>query len=229
MADSAAGLYNGANYNVAAVPGLIGNAMNFNMDLGAKVSIPAAFLSSVNNTITISLWQYGSARQPLNTSIFEGTSSGVRVLNTHVPWADNMNVFWDAGNNGGYGRINTGVTSASQYKGQWNHWVFVKDAVAGVMQIYLNGEAWYGGAWGLTRPMTGVDTFRLESMANGGNCYDGIVDEFRVANVVQSPDWIKASFLNQASNGVFNTYGTINKQMFGTLLWLQQQSRMALT
>ena len=36
------------------------------------------------------------------------------------------------------------------YAGAWHHWAFVKDAVTGDQQIYLNGVLWHSGT-GLTR------------------------------------------------------------------------------
>ena len=212
LPDSTAGLFNGANNSATAVAGVIGNAMNFNVDLGANVNLPGAFLSSVSSAITISLWQYGSAREPLGACVFEGKRGNERVLGSHLPWADSMEVYWDAGYAAGqaqpFDRIEKRVAADSDYKGQWNHWVYVKDANTGFMDIYLNGESWYGGAWGLTRPITGIDSFRLGSGVDWGY-YDGVIDEFRVSNVAQSPDWIRASFLNQAPNSAFSTYDSV--------------------
>ncbi len=208
LPDATAGLFNGANSSAAAVPGVIGNAMNFNRDLGANVNLPVSFLSSVSSAVTVSLWQYGSANLPVNANVFEGTAGGQSMLSSHIPWGD-LNVYWDAGTAGSPDRVFKGVTTASEYKGQWNHWAFSKDAATGVMRIFLNGEIWQEGT-GKTQSMTGVDAFRLGSAANGGNYYDGIVDEFRVANVAQSPDWIKASFLNQRPSGAFATYGGVH-------------------
>ena len=208
LPDATAGLFNGANNNAAAVPGVVGNAMNFNMDVGSSVALPPAFLASVNNAVTVSLWQYGSAREPVAANVFEGSLGTGRILSSHLPWEDG-NVYWDAGTAGNPDRVYKGVTSTGEYKGQWNHWAFTKDTGSGVMRIYLNGEIWQEGT-DKSQSMSGVDTFRLGSAANGGNYYDGVIDEFRVANVAQSPDWVKASFLNQSPGGAFATYGSVH-------------------
>ena len=134
-------------------------------------------------------------------------------------------IFWDAGIIVGteppFDRWYRGGVLDSEWKGQWNHWVFTKNAALGIQSVYLNGVCWgvlTSGAW---RTMNGIDTFRLGSSARGDTFYAGRIDEFRVLNVAQSSDWIKASFMNQASNGVFSAYGIVNKQLFGTLLWLK--------
>jgi len=45
--------------------------------------------------------------------------------------------------------------------------------------------------------------------SNGSQTFDGIIDEARIAHVARSPDWIRACWLNVASNGGFQTYGGV--------------------
>ena len=62
----------------------------------------------------------------------------LRTINIHLPWSDNV-VYWDAGISAGtYDRINTATLSNTQWQG-WHHWAFTKNAVTGVMELYLDG------------------------------------------------------------------------------------------
>ncbi|HIO73471.1 MAG TPA: T9SS type A sorting domain-containing protein [Flavobacteriales bacterium] len=146
------------------------------------VDVPGSALSSLTNDITISLWQYGDPNiQPQSDYIFEAyDTNGYRVLNCHLPWG-NGSVYWDAGNDiGSVDRISK-AANETDYKGQWNHWAFTKDAGSGQMRIYLNGAFWNIGS-AKNRDMTGITLFKIGSNAPGTNSYDGYVDEFRVWN-----------------------------------------------
>ena len=144
------------------------------------MALPAAAFSSVENEITVAAWVYGAANQPRNDSMFFAVnSSGNRVLNIHLPWS-NGQVYWDAGYQGGTDRINR-AASANEYRGQWNHWAFSKNASSGTMSIYLNGELWHSGT-NKTRPMSGITAAAFGSQLNGFY-YSGTLDDVRLYNV----------------------------------------------
>ena len=79
-----------------------------------------------------------------NSIIYAADASGNRVLNIHLPWS-NSKVYWDAGWDSGYDRIYGNVIE-TQYKGCWSHWVFVKNATTGTMEVYHNGTLILSGA-----------------------------------------------------------------------------------
>ena len=148
------------------------------------IELPTSMFSNLDSFVTVSFWHYGDpAVQPSNTTIFEGLdSNNRRVLNVHAPWS-NGRIYWDAGNSGtaSYDRIDKAAVAAN-YEGQWNHWAFVKDVAAGQMRMYLNGTLWHSGS-GNTRTMEDIASFRIsKSSPNGGNSYDGYLDEFRIWN-----------------------------------------------
>jgi hypothetical protein len=146
------------------------------------VAVPQQTFAAVDSSITISFWQYGNpALQPQNQCSFEGVdSAGNRVINAHVPWSDGS-VYWDAGNTGtSYDRINK-AANASDYMGNWRHWIFTKNAATGKMNIYLNGHLWQTGT-GMTKLMKNIRQFKIGSAANGTWNYDGNIDEFTVWN-----------------------------------------------
>ena len=154
------------------------------------VEIPAAAVTSINQEVSISVWVKGNpAFQPQNDYLFEARNAGgQRLLNVHFPWS-NGRIYWDAGNDGsGYDRIDKAATS-TETEGTWNHWVFTKDAAAGIMRIYKNGVKWLEGS-GKKKSMAGISTFLLGANASASGNFDGAIDEFAIWDTILSPDEI---------------------------------------
>ncbi|MDQ8182955.1 LamG-like jellyroll fold domain-containing protein [Pelagicoccus sp. SDUM812005] len=155
-----------------------GTALRFD-GVDDTVAVPASVFDDVLNEISIAMWVFGDSTQARNDSVFYAeNSSGNRVLNIHLPWS-NSQVYWDAGNNGGssYDRINK-TASSTEFEGQWNHWVFTKNASTGNMNIYLNGALWHSGM-GKTKTITGISAASIGSGISN-NYYDGRLDEVMV-------------------------------------------------
>jgi Concanavalin A-like lectin/glucanases superfamily/Peptide-N-glycosidase F, C terminal/Secretion system C-terminal sorting domain len=152
------------------------------MDWQDEVKVPKEAFDAVSDEITIMLWQNGDAAiQPENGTMFEGVNSlNQRVLNVHLPWS-NSNVYWDAGYNGGYDRINK-LANAQDFEGRWNHWAFTKNCSSGEMKIYLNGVLWHTGS-NLDNLMLDIERFSIGGATGWSNFYNGNVDEFSVFNV----------------------------------------------
>lgn len=149
---------------------------------GDFITLPPDVGSSINNEITVAFWSWGNpAKLPRVHSVFEAyDEQNRRVLNVHLPW-DNSNVYWDAGRDaisGAFDRIELAAPSDA-ISGRWNHWAFVKDATAGTMRIYLNGEVFHEGA-GHRRSMDGISRFIIG--AGGAGSYEGLLDEIQVYN-----------------------------------------------
>ncbi|CAA6691324.1 MULTISPECIES: LamG-like jellyroll fold domain-containing protein [unclassified Lentimonas] len=161
--------------------GQTGTALDFNAG-SSRVTIPAEALGYLSSEITIAMWVYGDTTQPRNDSVFFAVdSSGNRVLNIHLPWTGSV-VYWDAGNSGGsaFDRINKTASSAD-FQGQWNHWVFTKDASYGVMEIYLNGALWHRET-GMVKTMNGITAGTFGGQISSFS-YDGLLDDVRLYNV----------------------------------------------
>jgi hypothetical protein len=165
--------------NVARMIG--GSDRYLKIDWQDEVDVPAAAFANVSDKISISFWQYGDpAAQPQDGTIFEGVNAqNQRVLNAHLPWS-NSNVYWDAGNDNGYDRINK-LATTSNFEGQWNHWCFTKDASTGSMKIFLNGVQWHTGS-NLDNLMDGIARFSIGGATSWTNFYNGSIDEFAVFN-----------------------------------------------
>ena len=148
---------------------------------GQFIDVPDTAFSSINNEITLAFWVYGNpASLPANTTIIEGVDqNNQRQLNLHLPWSDS-NIYFDCGNVGGvYDRINLAANNAD-IEGKWNFWTFTKNAVTGIMRIYLNGALWHTGT-GKTKPITMTD-LKIGTSSNGGLGYYGGLNELSLWN-----------------------------------------------
>jgi len=126
-----------------------------------------SYLTGSSTQITIEIWNSGSAAQV--SSIIGTTSGSTRNINCHLPWSDSI-VYWDCGNSGiTYDRINTAVLSSARYVG-WHHWVFTKNATAGTMEIYLDGNLNTSGT-GKTLAINLPTTASIGSQREGATTY----------------------------------------------------------
>ncbi len=177
--DSSGNGNNAAISGAVRVPGIGSGALEFT---GAgMVELPASVFASVSGQITIAFWHKGGVNQPSAESIFGAKdASNYRVLGIHLPWSDES-VIWDARRTGSAYDRTAKAASSYEYMQKWNHWVFTKNAGAGSMKIYLNGQIWHSAS-GNTRSMSGISSASIGAYAGGGMAYNGIVDEFRVYN-----------------------------------------------
>lgn len=76
----------------------------------------------------------------------------------------------------------------------------------GTIRIYLDG-ALAGGPFSQT--LSTDDRFVMGGRQATSTRFNGLLDEIRIANVVHSPNWIWACWMNGASNTAFNSYGTV--------------------
>ncbi len=207
------------NDQLANAHGLVSDEPNSFLDFEGWdfLTVPKAAVQDLDSAITVSFWQYGNPLiQPINSSIFEAMDSlGNRILNVHLPWS-NGGIYWDAGWDDGYDRIDKSSISPSDYKGQWNHWAFTKDLHTGYMQIYLNGNLWALGS-GRYRPMNNIHEFRIGAGLTYTAYYAGMVDEFRI--------WDKAMTENQIREWMYKDV-TSDHPEYGHLLAYYQMNEM---
>jgi len=178
VADSSSNELDGTHSNASWIDGVDGGALDFDGS-SSQVVLQSSSFNSIGDQVTVSMWVNGGSQQPEDNSVFYAVSGNTRVLNVHLPWGDS-NVYWDAGNDGGYDRINK-VALESEFKDGWNHWAFTKDAGTGIMKIYLNGTLWHSGL-GKTKSMTGITAGTIGSQISGFY-YDGAIDDVRLYDV----------------------------------------------
>lgn len=166
---------------------------------GETLDMDTAGMHAISDQISIALWTYGDPdKLPANTFLFEAyNAQNQRELNVHLPWG-NGNVIWDCGNDGtGYDRIVNGA-QPSEYKGQWNHWVFTKNANTGSMKIYLNGNLWYSET-GKTK-LIDIDRLYFGHRIEGAGNWFGAMDELSIwkkeLSATEIADWMNKSIDN---------------------------------
>jgi hypothetical protein len=179
--------FDGTISNAISVTGVDGTALDFDGS-NTEIMLPAGAFESLDQEVTISFWAYGSDDLPKSHSIFHALdASGNPVLNIHLPWG-NSNVYWDAGWDAGYDRIQKTATAA-EFSGSWSHWVFVKNASAGTMEIYSNGSLFQSGT-GKTKAMIGISTCTLGSQG-GSYYYSGSIDDVLLFDVALTAEEIE--------------------------------------
>ena len=142
--------------------------------------------------VTIEFWSKGNGLAGTNTTFLEAYDTlGNRIMNIHMPWSNN-NVYWDAGNQTGYDRINKAM-SASEIDNEWNHWAFVKKQSTGEMFIYKNGSLWHSGT-NLNRNIGYIHRFILGASKDQALKWKGSIDEFRVYNAALSQATIQTNY-----------------------------------
>lgn len=160
----------------------VGNDRYLELGTGDNIRVPEEAFETLDEEVSISLWAYGEPDDlPANTYLFEGVDeSNNRVLNVHLPWS-NSRIYWDAGWDGGYDRIDKAATE-SEIEGQWNHWVFTKNTGTGSMKIYLNGSLWHSGT-NHDNSLAGIVKFLLGSSHSSSAYYFGKIDDFAVFDI----------------------------------------------
>jgi len=189
--DSSGFGHDGTITNATWETGKYGSALDF--DGSGYVDVPPESWATIDKQLTVAFWIYGDpALQPMSQTNFaayqDPSNNEARLFSCHLPWSDS-NVYFDTGGtstSGGYDRISKAATP-DEFSGQWNHWIFTKDADAGEMKIYHNGVLWHSGT-GMNRPMTGVTGFTISGRPDHTEPYGGLMDDVRLYDHVLTED-----------------------------------------
>lgn len=181
------GTITGATYT-AAGGGRSGGAGDRAMDFGpagtgrnvriANAATGAFDAAVTADKLTISLWTYGGAELPANNSVFYGTQNadggGLRIVQSHLPWSDS-NIYFDTGTGETANtRVYRNEPNALNYKGRWNHYLFLKDGPR--REVWQNGVLWMGSGGGA--PLQTFRGFWIGSANSGAINYPGKLDDF---------------------------------------------------
>ncbi|HZV36228.1 MAG TPA: LamG domain-containing protein, partial [Verrucomicrobiae bacterium] len=94
----------------------------------------------------------------------------------------------------------------------WHQLVFVADRGAGTGLLYMDGQnVPASGSIRTDFPLT--NDLRFAEFDDGNFGFSGIMDEARIRNGTNSPNWIWATYMNIASNSVFQTYGSLSSSV----------------
>ena len=138
---------------------------------------------SLTTAVTIEFWAKGANSLAEQTVfLWAITAKEQRVVSVHLPWKyiSDTRVFWDAGNDDGFDRIDKAVV-LEDYN-EWTHWAFVKDVATESMRICRNGELWHQGT-GHTRSLADIKTFFLGAHHSNTRSWKGSIADFRIWDV----------------------------------------------
>ncbi len=183
---------------------IIGDAMHFYGN--QYLTLPVTSFADISNQISFSAWIYTDPSLETQFSIaFRAIGSqGERIYNTHVPWSDNL-IYWDAGPTGNIGTDEQGVNHYDRISvnssphiqfGEWNYYVFSKDAETDHMSVSINGIEHLTNSQAI-HPMGAVAQFYIGMDSPDSNYFIGVIDEFRIESTVRSQAWIRLSYENQ--------------------------------
>ena len=150
----------------------------------------------VGNEITISFWAKGGSRLPQQTAVIEALSdNNYRILCIHLPWSNSI-VYFDCGSDisqpsDNFDRIYKAIQPA-EYKDEWVHWAFVKNATTGEMKIYRNGALWHSENNKKT-PLPKTKKVQIGRYARSASAYyNGVLAELCIWNKARNEAEIKA-------------------------------------
>ena len=169
--------------------------------------------SNIRTGITITFWQYGKTsthyRDTLCCSNYiVGLNHPALAINIGC-WKEPGEYNWDCGQRGSCGDRLTGKhRNNSEWSGRWNHWAFTKDALAGKMQVFLNGEL-FDSRTEAYLPISEITSFEIGSGWYGG--YDGLIDDFRIYDYALSHPEI--AYIATNGTGIINKSWTASADL----------------
>ena len=159
-----------------------GQAISFDGNEDAVEIIRAIFLfQKISTGITIAFWQSGEDPNHTDTICCSNYTYGYDdpaiAINLGC-WRRPGIYHWACGSPWSFDNKLSGKHRyPGEWFGRWNHWAFTKDAIAGTMQIFLNGVL-YDSRTGSHSPISGINSFVIGNGWYGG--YDGLIDDFRI-------------------------------------------------
>ncbi|MHC4624174.1 MAG: LamG-like jellyroll fold domain-containing protein [Planctomycetota bacterium] len=206
----------GKNHHGAAVSGepvwdshgKFGGCAYFNETYG--FAIPRDVFANVSGGLTISVWLKADANQPAHSNVILQAGAGETgkpyILTLGTDWKDNGELRFKTGHEG---RDDVRYNAApDQWAGKWDHYIFVKDADAGLQRIYLNGKM-VAEKTEATAPMTGIDCARIGIAPDRfGDQYIGRLDDLRIYSYALSADDAAALYAGKEPSPVVGPYIT---------------------
>jgi hypothetical protein len=168
---------------------LVPKVMQFDGNGDYVTVLPDSF--PAGNEITVNFWAKGANALPQAISAISAQSAaGERVFQVHLPWSDGI-IYFDCGAVGGAFDRTQKQAQPTEYKNQWVHWAFTKNAQTGEMKIYQNGQLWHSST-GHTRVLPKSSTVLIGSYSNNLHSYNGCLAELAIWNKVRTQAEIQA-------------------------------------
>jgi hypothetical protein len=167
---------------------------------GTGISLGSIGSSLLTADTTVSFWIYSNdvaspARQNPFNQAYGGWGTMTLETAGHINWFFGS----DGGNASPYGSHGSG--SGLVTNGSWIYVVGVRNSSGYTYDWYKNGAYVNGSTYSSTYPVINTRTFTIGD--GYVNPINGKMDEFRVANVPRSADWIQTEYDNQRDPSSF--------------------------
>ncbi len=201
------------NVDATGKTGKLGLGQTFNNNYRDNIELPYTILDNRTN-VTATFW-YRTNTNDYMTVLSGAKNNSSDGANEYLLWFQDYNdvQFFSHGDP----RVNFDITSIND--NSWRYYVSVRDDTNNRTRFYINANednqspihdsmsAINLAAGGL---FIGVDQ---DSVGGSfGQALDGELDELRIINGVQSPDWISNVYLNQNSPTGFYSIGSIETE-----------------
>ncbi len=190
--DSTASRFDGVNYGGDSIQGKVGGAVDFS---GGFKYVDIGGIGSSSSNYTFQYWLQTSLPNGYLTDIANGRII-TRMENGTIRTYDSAGSWRTA-----YG---SGLNN-----GQWRHAVFVFDCDTSTGAIYIDGVLAGSGITYKPTTIGGNARIGCDVSSAAWNHFFGAIDEFQISTVVRSSNWVWACYMNQGSNGWFNTVNPI--------------------
>lgn len=189
-----------------ATPGVVGQGGSFNgsawLDAGTN---------DVGDAFTLSAWvnmaDSASSIQTLwaNQKGGYGSAGFALFVNTYGNTDQKIDLASGDGNGGG----NESTTGAGAVPfGSWHQVVAAINRTNGTVNFYVDGAS-VGSSSGVVKDFKRVDDLNLARFLDGNFDLHGAMDEARIQQGVNSPNWVWASYMTVADNSSFQSYSSV--------------------
>lgn len=195
--DSTSHHLNAASFGNTTTPGRIGGAQKFN---GSAYQLVSGVYNSTRHTISAFIVPENASSGSILSCGTNNNTVFTREL--QVASSNFLHRVYD-----GSARLVTGTTTINT--GTYYHVAGVAQD-SSIMRLFVNG-AEEGTPISVGTMATTGDRYLVGRRfgVNGTNYFTGIIDELRIETVVRSSNWIRACWLNMASNQMFNSIGEV--------------------
>ncbi len=197
----------GVNYGTTAEDGIVAGGRAF--DGSAHIELPANLRNlGATNRFAITFWfKAASASSSMQCLMEDGTSWTSDAIYLFVNPGANQILAHLRNDSGGSVQLDT--INVPTVGTNWHSMAHVYDGA--VVRTYFDGEqVWSANISGNIN--NGNTPLQIGRRPPGSYYFNGVMDELRIERVSRPADWIRACWMNQGSNEVFQTYGAAELQ-----------------
>ena len=190
----------------APAPGIVGTGETFD---GATTFLDAGVVTNLDDVFTLSAWVNVSTSADTIATIWANQKGGFGSAGfsffVNFYQTANEQLLLDTGD--GTNGHETSTAAGLVTLGQWHMVSAAIDRTNATVAFYVDGLPQGGGA--VTADFTNVADLNLGRFTNSSLYYLGTIDEARIHAGIESSNWVWATWMNVASNSVFQNYSAV--------------------